>query len=188
VATDASGNVYVAGSFATAASNGVLSAKIVVYKLDRTNQIVYRFMFGGSSYDAAGGIAVDAKGNVFVVGSTSSPDFPLVHPLIGNPPTTQESRGFISEIDPTGTKLLFSTFMGAEADAVTLDAAGNVYVTGAGWHRKLGRQSRETRLDHRFLGHRGGLVQSIYARWRDCPGAPLCTAPAGLCPARLLAD
>src|SRR5438105_311253 len=71
VATDASGNVYVAGSFATAASNGVLSAKIVVYKLDRANQVVYRFMFGGSSYDAPGGIAVDAKGNVFVVGSTS---------------------------------------------------------------------------------------------------------------------
>jgi len=47
VATDASGNVYVAGSFATAASNGVLSTKIVVYKLDRTNQVVYRFMFGG---------------------------------------------------------------------------------------------------------------------------------------------
>jgi hypothetical protein len=40
VATDASGNVYVAGSFATVASNGTTTAKIVVYKLDRTNQIV----------------------------------------------------------------------------------------------------------------------------------------------------
>src|SRR5882762_8841267 len=53
IATDASGNVYVAGSFATAASNGILSAKILVVKVDRTNQIVYRFMFGGNAYDNA---------------------------------------------------------------------------------------------------------------------------------------
>src|SRR6266852_1201021 len=45
MATDASGNVYVAGSIATEASNGVLSAKIVVFKLDRTDQVVYRLMF-----------------------------------------------------------------------------------------------------------------------------------------------
>ncbi len=131
VAADASGNVYVAGSFATVAGNGVTTAKILVVKVDRANQIVYRFMFGGSTYDAARGIAVDANGNVFVVGSTSSSDFPLVNALIYNPPNTLEGRGFISKIDPTGTKLLFSTFMGAEADAVTLDPAGNVYVTGA---------------------------------------------------------
>jgi len=129
VATDPSGNVYVAGSVATVASNGVTTAKIVVYKVDRTNQMVYRFMFGGSVYDSARGIAIDAKGDVFVVGSTSSPDFPLVHPLIGYPQNTV-SKGFISKIDPTGTQLLFSTFVGAEADAVTLDPAGNVYVTG----------------------------------------------------------
>jgi len=131
VATDASGNVYVAGSVDNVASNGVTTAKIVVYKLDRTNQVVYRFMFGGSVYDNARGVTVDAKGNVFVVGSTSSPDFPLVKALIYNPPNTLEGRGFISKIDPTGTKLLFSTFMGAEADAVTLDTTGDVYVTGA---------------------------------------------------------
>jgi hypothetical protein len=131
MATDASGNVYVAGSVATVASNGVTSAKILVVKVDRTNQIVYRFMFGGSAYDNARGVAVDVKGNEFVVGSTYSVDFPLVNSLIGNTLTVR-SRGFISKIDPTGTQLLFSTFMGEEADAITLDPAGNVYVTGAG--------------------------------------------------------
>ena len=131
VASDAAGNVYVAGSVATVASNGVTTAKIVVFKLDRTNQVVYRFMFGGSVYDAASGIVVDANGNVFVVGSTSSPDFPLVNPLRNA--FVQDSRGFIAKIDPTGTQLLFSTFVGVEADTVTLDPAGNVYVTGAGW-------------------------------------------------------
>jgi hypothetical protein len=49
VATDASGNVYVAGSVATVASTGITTAKILVVKVDRTNQVIYRFMFGGSS-------------------------------------------------------------------------------------------------------------------------------------------
>ncbi len=134
--TDANGNTYVAAAYATSKT----TAKIVVFKVNSANNTVYRLIFGGSVNDNPRAISVDANGNLFVAGSTDSPDFPLVKPIISNGPLAQstggDSRGFVAKIGPTGT-LVFSTFLGgmqsdapSEVDAITLDAAGDVYVTG----------------------------------------------------------
>jgi uncharacterized protein (TIGR03437 family) len=139
VATDANGNAYVASSYVTSITDEVHN-KIVVLKVNPNNGTVYRLMFGGSVNDNPTAIAVDSQGDLFVAGTTFSPDFPLVNPLISNGPLPQsnglDSRGFLSKVDPTGT-LVFSTFIGglqsdmqSEVDAIVLDAAGDVYMTG----------------------------------------------------------
>jgi uncharacterized protein (TIGR03437 family) len=139
VVTDANGNTYVASSYVTSITNEV-HTKIVVFKVNPNNGTVYQLMFGGSVNDNPTAIAVDSQGDLFVAGTTFSPDFPLVNPLISNGPLTQsngvDSRGFLSKIDPSGS-LVFSTFIGglqsdmqSEVDAITLVAAGEVYLTG----------------------------------------------------------
>lgn len=133
--TDAAGNAYVAGSYTVSIASPA-ATKVVVYKINPTNGTVYRLIFGGSAYDQPSAIAADSNGNLFVVGATTSLDFPLVKPLTGSGPLIYngESRGFLSKIDPTG-KLVFSTFIGgtqsgSQVGGVTLDAAGDVYITG----------------------------------------------------------
>ena len=140
MAMDANGNVFVAGPIQMPSLPGILTppVRVIVVKLDRSNNVVYRFVFGGSGSDFAEALALDSGGNVWVVGTTYSPDFPLVNPVISQIPLNR-STGFISKIDPTGTRLLFSTYLGGSSaindaftviSAVALDPPGNVYVTG----------------------------------------------------------
>jgi len=141
--TDAEGNAYVAGSYVTSTAPSFFTpSKIVVFKLNPTNGTIYRLIFGGSGADTPTSIAADAEGNLFVTGFTTSPDFPLVNPLIRNAPLVQQPQGFLSKIDKTGT-LVFSTFIGGlqssiaasaitTVSAMTLDANGDVYITGTG--------------------------------------------------------
>ena len=95
--------------------------------------LVYSTFIGGGSDDIANGIAVDPNGNAYVVGETASDSFPQA-----NAPY-QHSRhggveGFITEVNPGGTALVFSTFIGGSGDdscgGVAVDPAGNIYVVG----------------------------------------------------------
>ena len=58
--------------------------QIRVLKIDSDGATLASIDFGGSSRDTIAGAAVDATGNLVVVGSTSSADFPLVSPLISS--------------------------------------------------------------------------------------------------------
>lgn len=94
-------------------------------------ELVYSTFLGGSGYDGATGIAVDAAGCAYVSGYTGSPDFHTVNPI-------QELKGwndcFVSKISPDGGQLLYSTFLGGSEDegraVIAVDTAGHAYVTG----------------------------------------------------------
>ena len=107
----------------------------------------YSTYLGGSSDEGGGGsqsfgIAVDANGNVFVAGTTFSTDFPTTAanaynagPLASNP----SGEVFVTEMNPTGTAELYSTYLaganltgtgGEFGVALALDPAGKIYVTG----------------------------------------------------------
>jgi sugar lactone lactonase YvrE len=95
--------------------------------------LAYSTFLGGSRGDVATGIAVDAAGSAYVVGSTNSPDFPVTSGTL-RPPVNGSGNVFATKLYPTGASLVFSTVFGGMRDdvptGIALDSSGNVYITG----------------------------------------------------------
>jgi hypothetical protein len=163
ITVDASGNAYVVGysdTFNVAdypttpgafQANGHLgNPDGVVTKLNPTGTgLVYSTYLGGGSFqtsfgdDRVNGITVDSQGNAYVTGSTDSPTFPTTpgsfQPACTNcgsfnPSSEAIYDGFVAKLNPTGTGLLYSTYLGGNQQdfgvAIEADSAGNAYVTG----------------------------------------------------------
>ena len=132
-AADSSGNVYVVGNTnstnfpVTGGAQGALAGRqsAFVTKLSSTGNVVYSTYLGGNGSDSASAIAVDASGSAYVVGNTSSTNFPLVSPLVSTP-----SNGFVAKLNAAGSALSYSTYLGSFAYGVVVDSSGNAYVTG----------------------------------------------------------
>ncbi len=103
--------------------------------------LVFSTLLGGSGNDGynAAGIALDADGNVYVTGQTDSKDFPTTpgaaQPTFGGGgPYSNSGDAFVAKLNPTGTALLWSTYLGGflddNATGITVDSNRNVYVTG----------------------------------------------------------
>src|SRR5205823_5075060 len=77
--------------------------------------------------------AVDAQGAVYVTGATTSTDFPVAS-AVESANNGGATDAFIFKLDPTGTQLVYSTFIGGsntdEAHSIAVDAGGNAYITG----------------------------------------------------------
>jgi len=104
--------------------------------------IVYSTYLGGSGADSAGAmdtrqvgtpVAIDAAGNAFVAGETMSLNFPTTAGAFQEQPQ-MDSDAFVTKIDPTGSTIIFSTYLGGEqadrANAIAIDSAGNPCVAG----------------------------------------------------------
>ena len=143
LALDAAGSVYVAGVTTSASFPGAGAASLqaanaggedaFVAKLDPAGAaVVYATFLGGSAADEAAGIAVDAAGDAYVTGFTTSPDFPGVSAAALQPSPGIPPSGFLAELDPRGTALLYSTYLGTQAEgfAIAVGRAGNVYLAG----------------------------------------------------------
>lgn len=115
-----------------------------VARLGGRGQLIYSSYLGGSFWDEGIDIAVDRKGNAYVVGQTASTDFRTVHPLqakdehLCNPDITSTiircTDAFVAKLDPAGTSLLYSTFLGGSREDDALGVAvgpdGSAYVVG----------------------------------------------------------
>jgi hypothetical protein len=94
--------------------------------------LAYSTYLGGSSFDGSQGIAVDAVGNAYVTGGTSSSDFPTVGAF--DTSLGGSTAAFAAKLDASGSSLAYSTYLGGSSfDAgkgIAVDAAGSAYVTG----------------------------------------------------------
>lgn len=102
----------------------------------------YSTFLGGTGVDQAFGIAVDAQGSAYVTGTTTSFLFPTTP---GAFKTDHLSGAFVTKLDPTGSSLVYSTFLsGRNADsvivsgtpftsstAIAVDSSGNAHITGS---------------------------------------------------------
>jgi uncharacterized protein (TIGR03437 family) len=157
IATDEAGNVYLTGE--TFSSNltvtaGTLqpqhagipgtidsvfgppaAADAFVMKLGPDGDLIYSTYLGGSAHDVGVSIAVDDGGSAYVLGTTDSADFAVTAGALA---TSFPGRGphlFVAKLNPQGSALVYATFLGGgdgeAAGAITMDSAGNAYVTGA---------------------------------------------------------
>ncbi len=165
IAVDKEGNAYVTGvanpaflasldAFQSRHSEGtcyggpnlVACPDILLAKLNASGtELIYSTFLGGSGFEYGYGVAVDAQGNAYLTGTTSSPDFP-VSPDAWQSTLPSEhcsssfqnpvcSSAFVTKVNSTGTDLLYSTFLGGErgglgGNGVAVDAHGSAYVTG----------------------------------------------------------
>ncbi len=141
ITVDASGNVYVTGhtlspDFPVTFGTYHLGGDAFVTKLNTNGTaLLYSTFLGGTESDLGTGIAVDASGNAYITGETSSTDFPISNAIPGHDTygggTTD---AFVTKLNADGTAALFSTFLGgADVDrgrAIAVDST-HVYVTGA---------------------------------------------------------
>ncbi|HEX5227211.1 MAG TPA: SBBP repeat-containing protein [Bryobacteraceae bacterium] len=144
IAVDSAGNAYVTGS--TTSDDFPLAAPIepklhshavddiFISKFNPSGSaLVYSTYLGGGSVDDPYAIAVDKSGNAYITGRTNSTDFPLANAI----QTTRVAFDmFVTEVDPAGSALLFSTLVGGTGSesgrGIAVDQLGNIHVAGEG--------------------------------------------------------
>ena len=89
------------------------------------NSLLFATFLGGSGIDQPTGIALDSSDNVYVSGTTSSTNFPLMNAYSITP-----AGGFLAKLSSSGSSLMFSTYFNANPQALATDTSGNVYMTG----------------------------------------------------------
>jgi len=169
IAVDSTGNAYVTGdttspdfprTTGSSPPTPLVGAAFVTKVNETGTAIVYSTFLSGSNGASSTGIAVDQAGQVYVIGSTYSPDFSGT----ANSPIQSTHAGlsdaFVTKLNASGSALVYSTYLGSsstdDGHGIAVDAAGNAYVTG-----------RTFTPGSSFPGTAGSLIQSIYADGGD---------------------
>lgn len=92
----------------------------------------YSTLIGGTSNDIPRAMAVDAAGNAYITGETSSLAFPTQNPRQGV--LGGATDVFVTKLNPQGTAIVYSTYLGGLASdaafGIALDSSGAAYITG----------------------------------------------------------
>ncbi len=114
---------------------GTWAGDVFLTKLNPTGtEIIFSTFIGGEVEETVGteGLQIDSKGNIILVGTTRSHDFPLTKGVINKENT--QMHGFLSKFSPDGEKLLFSTFFGSSPyegiSGLAIDDKDNIYIMG----------------------------------------------------------
>lgn len=149
IAVDAAGNAYVTGDTISSdfpTTSGAFqttfrgSDDAFVTKVNPTGSgLVYSTYLGGSKAQQGLSIGIDAVGDAYVTGSTLSADFPTADAIQGTYGGDGDSAiagdAFVTGLNPQGTALLYSTYLGGSGgdvgSGIAVDQAGNAYITGS---------------------------------------------------------
>ena len=146
------GLLYVVGRTATSdlvatstayqgASVAVGADDLFVMVLDTTNAFALQYLsyLGGAGEDAPSAMDLDSAGNMYITGTTSSTDFPLVSVTsLQNTAPSTANNVFVVKFNPSQSsvlQLLYSTYLGGSlnnyGNDIKVDPAGNIYVIGS---------------------------------------------------------
>ncbi|HEY3132795.1 MAG TPA: SBBP repeat-containing protein [Acidobacteriota bacterium] len=141
IAADSAGNAYVAGStdstnFPTMAafqSANRGGADAFVAKIRSSGSVLlYSTYLGGIKNDLGTAVAVDSAGSAYVTGYTESSGFPTANAMQSS--NLGDFDAFVTKLDPAGSRLLYSTYLGGGSGdfglGIAVDSSGNAYVTG----------------------------------------------------------
>ena len=137
IALDSSGDAYVGGVGTSSVVMGVGSPNQgLIAKLNPTGTgLIYSKLIGGSGSDAITGIAVDNLGNAYVVGTTTSTDFPTTPGVFQVSYGGGPSDAFVAKLSSDGATVLYSTYLGASGDdrgnAIAVNSSGNAIIGGS---------------------------------------------------------
>ena len=97
-------------------------------------QLLWCTYIGGSNDESPrGGLIVDEQDNVYVVGGTASPNFPMTLGVLQNTRKGKRDAAVV-KLNSDGSELIFSTLIGGDnwdgTMGVRVDDAGDVYVAG----------------------------------------------------------
>ncbi len=146
IAVDSGNNFYVTGSttspnFPTqtplsshgATLNGPQDAFVTKFSPSGAAPLLFSTYLGGSGTDSSAGIAVDAGFNMYVAGTTDSPDFPTLNGF-QSAPVSAGKHVFVTAIKSDGSGLIYSTYLSGNgtdiATGVAIDNRANAYVSG----------------------------------------------------------
>jgi hypothetical protein len=97
------------------------------------NALIYSTYFGGNAGDYGYAIAVDHSGSAYIAGATGSGNLPLANAYDAS--QNGQWDGFVSKFSPTGSTLLYSTYLGGinseSVHGLTIDESGSAYLTGS---------------------------------------------------------
>lgn len=142
IALDLAGNTYItgstssndfrttAGAYQTTFGGGLNDAFVACISAAHT--LTWSTYLGGSGNETGAGIAVDAAGSPYLIGSTGSANFPRQNPL--QPIYGGNNDAFMTKLSPNGRDLVYSTFYGAGGNdggrEIAVDSSGNALVAG----------------------------------------------------------
>ncbi len=140
IALDAQGNVYFGGSadataFPATAGAYSNSGGPFVAKLNAAGSaLVFNTYLGGSGFESTRGIALDATGSIYAVGSTATVTFATTPGALHSAISSRQSGAFVVKLDPAGSHAIYSALVGGSnstlGNAVAVDASGNAYIGG----------------------------------------------------------
>lgn len=149
-------------------------AKLNTSGLGAGSLVYFRYV-GGSLADSVNGIAVDSTGDVFITGSTVSPDFPIVAGAFQTTFGGGNADAFVTEINPAGTTLIYSSYLGGTGtdvgNGIAIDTSGSAYVAGQ-------TCSLDFPLAHPLQANSGGNCDAFASKVSILTGIEL--NPAGL--------
>jgi hypothetical protein len=124
-----------AGAFQTTCLSCALYPSVFITKLTPSGTaLAYSTFLGGSGDSRAFGVALDSSNNTYVIGWTTSVDFPVTSGAFQMGYAGGSSDVFVTELNATGSALVYSTYLGGTGQdigfGIALDSGGNTYVTG----------------------------------------------------------
>jgi hypothetical protein len=144
ITVDSSENAYVtgitestnfdttAGAFKTT-NSGFMD--VFATKINATgSSLIFSTYLGGSGYDRGHSIGLDANGNTYITGGTSSSNYDTTSGAFQTTYGGGADDIFVSKLNATGSVLLYSTYLGGSNNdfgrTLAIDGSGNAYITG----------------------------------------------------------